>query len=346
MAAFPVPASRRPRAAVPALLFAVLLLAGCAAAGAPSPTPGPVATPNPTVARTAAPPAFPVTITDDEGTAVPIAAAPAKIVSLTPAATEIVYAIGAGPKVVAKVEDIANYPPEAASIPVVATFKGVDVEKIVSLGADLVVSGGANFGQGDAVEQLRRANVPVLVVNPTTTSGVLTDIRFIGQATGESANANLLADAMAADFTAIRTATSGIAHPKVFYEIDATGAIYTAAKGSFLEELLDIAGADPVTTASSAAYDISLETLVTANPDLILLGDAAYGVTADQVKARPGWGTIVAVKAGAIQAVDDVVITRPGPRLVDGLLALLEAIHPDLALPTFPPIPYASPAQP
>jgi iron complex transport system substrate-binding protein len=326
---------------VSALLFASLLLAGCAAAGAPSPTLGPPPTASPTTAPTATPAAFPTTVTDDEGTVVAIAAAPRKIVSLTPAATEILYSIGAGSKVVAKVEDLANYPPEAASVPVVATFKGVDVEKIVSLGADLVVSGGANFGQGPAVEQLRLAKVPVLVVGPTTTSGVLTDIRFIGQATGDSGKANLVADAMAADFAAIRTATSGLAHPKVFYEIDASGAIYTAAKGSFLEELLVIAGAAPVTTASAAAYDIPLETLVTANPDLILLGDAAYGVTSDQVKARPGWGTIAAVKSGSIQAVDDVVITRPGPRLVEGLLALLKAIHPELVVPSLPPIPVA-----
>ena len=285
MAAFHVPASGRPRTVVPAILLAVLVLAGCAAAGAPSPT-VPALTPNPTDAPTAPPPAFPVTVTDDEGTAVAIGAAPTKI---------------------------------------------------VSLGADLVISGGANFGQGDAVAQLRRANVPVLVVGPTTTSGVIADIRFIGQATGASATANHVADSMAAAFATVKTATAGTAHPKVFYEIDATGAIYTAAKGSFLEELLTLAGADPVTTASSSAYDIPLETLVTANPSIILLGDAAYGTTADQVKARSGWGTIAAVQSGTILAVDDTVITRPGPRLVEGLLALVKAIHPDLVLPSFPP---------
>ena len=336
MAAFHASASGRPRTAVPALLLLILVLAGCAAAGGASPSVA-LSTPTPTVAPTATPPAFPVTVTDDEGTAVAIPAAPTKIVSLTPAATEIVYAIGAGPKVVAKVEDLANYPPEASAIPVVATFKGVDVEKIVSLGADLVISGGANFGQGDAVEQLRRANIPVLVVGPTTTSGVIADIRFIGQATGASDKANHVADSMASAFTTIKTATAGVAHPKVFYEIDATGAIYTAAKGSFLEELLTLAGADPVTTASSSAYDIPLETLVTANPSIILLGDAAYGTTVDQVKARSGWGTIAAVQTGTILAVDDTVITRPGPRLVEGLLALVKAIHPDLVLPSFPP---------
>ncbi len=327
-------------------IFAVLLLAGCAA-GTPSASPNagtplPV-TPAPTAAPTATPVAFPTTVTDDQGTAVTIAAEPKKIVSLTPAATEILYAIGAGDRVVAKVEDLADYPPAAASLPVVATYKGVDVEKIVSLNADLVISGGAGFGQGDAVDQLRHANVPVLVVGPTTTSGVLKDIRFLGQATGFSTNANEYADAMQTAFDTVKTATAGLAHPKVFYEIDASNAIYGPAKGSFLEELLTLAGATPVTTASATDYAIPLETLVTANPDIILLGDAAYGVTADQVKARSGWKTIKAVQTGAIFPVDDVVITRPGPRLIDGLLALIKAVHPELAVPDLAPPPTFQP---
>jgi len=329
---------RRQRAVMSSFAIAVLLLAGCAAGATTAPTAIPTtgATLAPTPAPTPTPAAFPATVTDDDGTAVTISAEPQKIVSLTPAATEILYAIGGGPRTVAKVEDIANFGP-AASLPVVATYKGVDVEKIVAANADLVISGGANFGQGDAVDQLRRAKVPVLVVNPTTTSGVLQDIRFLGQATGESSNASQLADGMQAAFDAIKTSTAGVAHPKVFYEIDASNAIYGPAKGSFLEEMLTLAGADPVTTASATAYDIPLETLVTANPDIILLGDSAYGVTADQVKARSGWKTIKAVQTGAIFPIDDVVITRPGPRLVEGLLDLVKAIHPELALPSFPP---------
>jgi iron complex transport system substrate-binding protein len=332
---------RRQRAVTPAFLLVLLLVAGCSAASPSvtpqSRTPLPV-TPAPTTLPTATPAAFPATVTDDEGTAVTISAEPQKIVSLTPAATEILYAIGAGDRVVAKVEDLANFPPAAASIPVVATYKGVDVEKIVALNADLVVSGGADFGQGDAVDQLRHANVPVLVVKPTSTSGVLQDIRFIGQATGAATNAGEYADSMQTAFDTIKTATAGMAHPKVFYEIDATNAIYGPAPGSFLEEMLTLAGADPVTTGSATKYDIPLETLVTANPDIILLGDAAYGTTVDQVKARSGWKTIKAVQSGAIYPVDDVVITRPGPRLIDGLLALLKAIHPELTLPNLAPV--------
>ena len=319
------------------LIFPLLLVAIAACGGGAVATTAPptqAVAPPTAVAPTPTPvPAFPVSLTDDEGTVVKIPAAPQKIVSLTPAATEILYAIGAGPRVVAKVEDLANYPPEAASLPVVATFQGVDVEKIVAANADLVVSGGAPFGQGPAVEQLRRANIPVLVVAPATLADVLKNIQLIGSATGDSGAATALAASMTADFDAIRSATAGLDHPKVFYEIDATSKIFTAATGSLLEEMLKSAGADPVTTGSPTAYDIAIETLVQADPTLILLGDSAYGVTADQVKARPGWDTISAVKSGNIKAVDDIVITRPGPRLVDGLRALAVAIHPDLVLP-------------
>ena len=320
------------RLILPLLLVAIAACGGGAVAtAAPTQT---VALPTATLAPTATPaPSFPISLTDDEGTVVKILAAPQKIVSLTPAATEILYAIGAGPRVVAKVEDVANFPPEASSLPVVATFQGVDVEKIVAANADLVVSGGAPFGQGPAVEQLRRANIPVLVVAPATLADVLKNIQLIGSATGDGSAATALAASMTADFDAIRSATAGLEHPKVFYEIDATSKIFTAATGSLLEEMLKSAGADPITTGSPTAYDIAIETLVQADPTLILLGDAAYGVTPEQVKARPGWDSISAVKSGNIKAVDDIVITRPGPRLVEGLRALAVAIHPDLALP-------------
>jgi iron complex transport system substrate-binding protein len=325
---------RRQREVTPAFVLALLLVAGCAAAtptGTPKAATSVPATLAPTTAPSPTPAAFPTTVTDDEGTAVTVSAEPQKIVSLTPAATEILYALGAGPRVVAKVEDVANFPPAAASLPVVATYKGVDVEKIVAANADLVVSGGVNFGQGDAVTQLRKANVPVIVVNPTSTSGALADIRFIGQATGLSDNATAYADSMQTAFDTIKSATAGIAHPKVFYETGNYPALYGIADGSLYAEMITLAGGTPVTTGSTTDYTMPLEKLVTANPDIILLGDAAYGVTADQVKARSGWKTIAAVQSGAIYPVDDVVITRPGPRLVDGLLALLKAIHPDLA---------------
>jgi iron complex transport system substrate-binding protein len=329
MAARSTPLSPRPL-----FLIAPLLLAfGCTAAtqsNAPT-SPPPTAVPATLAPATPTPPpAFPVTLTDDEGTEVTITTEPRKIVSLTPATTEILFALGSGSRVVGKVEDIANFPPEAAAVPVVATFSGVDVEQIVALEADLVVSAGAGLTQGAAVEQLRRADIPVLVVYPTTVDGALAGIRLIGRAIGAADDGEALAESIDGrldDLAAI--AATAPERPRVFYEIDVTGGIFTPPADSIYGEMFRLAGAEPI--SGDASYAISLEDLVAADPEVILLGDAAYGVTAEAVAARPGWDWMTAVKDGRIVAVDDIVITRPGPRLVQGLEALIRAIHPDLA---------------
>jgi cobalamin transport system substrate-binding protein len=322
--------TRRSRALFSALLLAT---AGCTPA-ATTPTAAPTAvpaTPAPTLVPTPspAPPAFPVTITDDEGTAVPIPAEPMKIVSLTPATTETLFALGVGDRVVGKVEDIANVPPEASSIPVVATFSGVEVEKIVASGADLVVSGGAGLSQGPAVEQLRRANIPVVVSYPTTVDGGIESIKVIGRAVGKAAEGEALATSIKTRLDALTAlAATATAKPRVFYEIDVTNGIFTPPADSIYGEMFKLAGATPI--SGNANYSISLEDLVAADPEVILLGDAAYGQSEATVKARKGWAGMTAVKGDRIIPIDDIVVTRPGPRIADGLEALIRAIHPEL----------------
>ncbi len=311
-----------------ALAVAVLLAACTGTATAPPPTPTAIATIAGTVAPTATPaPAFPTTIIDDEGASVAIPAEPQRIVSLTPAATETLFAIGAGPRVVAKVEDITPYPPEADSLPVVATYQGVDVERIVTLRADLVIAGGLGFTPPAAVTQLRSLGIPVIVLYAESTAQALAGIDTVGLATGRSEAASALTASMQAEFDRLAALTDSLPKPLTFYEIDATSDIYTVPSGSLYEELLRLAGADPITTDSS--YQISLEKLITADPAVILLGDGGYTTAAD-VQARPNWGGIKAVKAGAVYPVPDTLITRPGPRLVDGLKALIAALHPEV----------------
>lgn len=335
---FPSARPTRPRAIGLISLIAMLaLVAGCATGAGFTPLPS-ITVQTAAPVPTATPATFPLTVTDDEGTTVTIPSKPTKIVSLTPASTEILFAIGAGPRVAATT-DFDDYPPEALRLPHVASFTSVDSEKIVGLGADLVIAGGNGFNPPDAIAKLRSLNIPVVVTYGANVAGVLADIRLVGEASGASEAANALASTMGAGFDAIRAATASSPHPKVFYELDATGKIYTAAKDSFVEEMLQIAGADPVTTGSTTAFDIPLETLISDNPSLILLGDAAYGVTAAQVEARAGWGTIDAVKTGSIVGVNDTLITRPGPRLVLGLIDLVRAIHPELTLPAGLPTP-------
>jgi len=318
-------------------LIAVLFIAlGCAGGpGSPGWTPGsgtaaPFLTPAPTPTPEQTAPAFPVTITDDEGTAVTIAAEPRKIVSLTPATTETLFALGVGDRVVAKVEDVAGYPPEADAIPVVADFTGVDVEKIVSLGADLVVSGGTGLSQGPAVEQLRRADIPVVVSYPTTVDQAIAGFRTLGQAVGAADAGTTLADDTKSRLDELAASVSNVEHkPRLFYEIDVSNGIFTPPAESIYGEMFVLAGADPISGAAN--YSISLEDLVAADPEVILLGDAAYGAKPEDVGKRPGWGDMTAVQEGDIFPIDDIIVTRPGPRLVDGLAALIAAIHPEVA---------------
>jgi len=137
----------RPSRAIAGILILTVLLAACGSAATPRPSSPPDATGSlvPPITATPGPsasaaPAFPVTLTDDDGTKVQLTAEPKKIVSLTPAETEVLFAIDAGDRVVGKVDDPAKYPPEADKVPIVGTFAGIDVEKIVGLGADLVIA--------------------------------------------------------------------------------------------------------------------------------------------------------------------------------------------------------------
>ena len=342
--------SRRARAALPlaAIAVAALLVVACGAAVTPTPSTGPspsgsiapvataTAVPSPTASPSPAA-AYPLTLIDDEGTTVVIPARPERIVSLTPATTEILFAVGAGPRVVATT-DFDDYPPEAVPLPDVASYQGVDVEKIVGLEADLVVAGGNSFNSPDAIARLRTLGIPVLVVYAPDVATVLADVALVAKAAGEEAAGAALAAAMRAEIDAISAgiAATAAAAPRVFYQLDATKEIYGPADDSFVVQMIKLAGGDPITTGSPTVFSIPLERLVTADPEVIVLGDAAYGATAAQVAARPGWGGMTAVKTGAIRPVDDVVVTRPGPRLAEGLRALALAIDPTVQLPPAP----------
>jgi len=326
-------------------LLVTILATACSqpgATGVPTPgTPTPTAPPPSSAAET-----FPMTLTDYTDTQVVIPAVPKSIVSLTPAATETLFAIGAGDRVVGKVEDIAGYPPEAAGAPIVATYNGVDLEEIVALQPDLVIAGG-NAGTPDAaIARMRTLGLPVLVVYAADVDGVFGDIELIGTAVGKLDRARDLTSSMRAGFDQVAAATRDLDRPRVFYETGDQPSIFGVADRSFVAAMLELAGGDPITTGSSTAWDMSSEKLIASDPEVILLGDAAYGVTADAVAKRPGWAQLSAVKAGAIRPIDDIIVTRPGPRLLDGLRALVAAIHPDIERPGASPGASTVPASP
>ncbi len=169
------------------------------------------------------------------------------------------------------------------------------------------------------------------MLSATTLDGALKDIELVGDAVGSGEQARTLTGSMQARFDQLGAATTGLSKPRTFYEIGAGDTIYTVPDKSIYAEMLRLAGAEPITTDSS--YAISLEKLVAADPEIILLGDK---VPVADVTKRPGWDGMTAVKKKAIKEVNDTIVTRPGPRLVDGLAALIGAIHPEVTLPPAP----------
>jgi iron complex transport system substrate-binding protein len=319
------------------LLALLLLVAACAPTGdspsadATSPTAGESpASPSPTPEA-----AFPVELTDDADRAVTIDSEPMRIVSLAPSNTEIVCALDACDRLVG-VTDFDDYPPEVADVTDVVVQTQVDVELVVDAEPDLVLAAGNELTPSAVIEQLDELGLTVLVLYPESLDEVYADIELIGAALGAGDAEGLVSD-MAERVGLVETAVADADRPVTLYEVFySEGTTYTAGTGSFLASLIEIAGAEPVT--GDAQGVLAAESLVEADPELILLGGASYdpsladpATALETVAARPGWGELAAVEAGAvIPYLDDIVTTRPGPRIVDGLEALARAIHPDL----------------
>lgn len=311
-------------------LFLVIALAAACAGPMASATPAPTSTPGPTAAPspTAAPTAPAITLVDDEGTTIELPGVPQTIVSLTPATTELLFALGVGDRLRGRT-DLDLYPPEATALPVVATYQGVHIEDIVAIAPDLVIAGGNNFTAAGDVARLRDLGIPVLVVYAPDVDGVLADIRLVGQAVGEEEAAEAVVGDIQTRITEVTAAVAGLDRPRTFYEIGYEPEIYGPAPDSFVADMVNLAGGDPITTTDPAVFAIPLERLVTLDPEVIVLGDAAYGTCPDSVVTRAGWAGMTAVSDGQVRPADDIIITLPGPRLGEGLAALALAIHPD-----------------
>ena len=274
-----------------------------------------------------------LTLTDGLNREVKLEAAAQRVVSLAPSNTEILYAVGAGSQVVGR-DEFSDYPAEAASVESVGgSFGEYSVEAIVALKPDLVLA--AEINTPELVNQLEELGLTVYYLkNPTTLEEMYGNLEIVGQLTGHDVTemvASLKARVAAVD-EKIATISE---RPTVFYEIDASDAAkpFTYGPGSFGHLLIERAGgANLVTLAgiTDAYPQVSLEQIVATNPGIIVLGDSMWGVTPESVQTRAGWETIDAVKNGNIFPFDDNLVSRPGPRLVDGLEQLAKLLHPEL----------------
>ena len=300
-----------------AFLTLVLLLAGCAPAAVSSPVPSV----NPTI-----------TLTDGLKRTVTLTGPVQRIVSLAPSDTEILYAIGAGAQVVGR-DETSDYPTQVSSLPTVGGYSGFNTEAIVALHPDLVLAGGINTPE--LVAALEKLGLTVYYLpNPATLDEMYTNLETVATLTGHAAETAALVDSLKKRVAAVDTRLLPLdSRPTVYYEIDATDPTkpYTYGPGSFGDLLIQRAGGTNVGSSLAGQFaQMSLEQLVLANPSIIILGDSNYGTTADSLKKRPGWEGLDAVKNSQIFPFDDNLVSRPGPRLVDGLEALAKLLHPGL----------------
>jgi len=270
--------------------------------------------------------AAPITVVDDTGTTITLAAPAQRIVALAPNITEILFSLGLGTRVVG-VSDYSDYPAQAKHLPIVITNGEPAIEKILSLRPDLVIS--ADIVPEQVVLKLRSLHLNVLQTNPHDIPGIFKDILLVGKVAGVSSFAARQVAGLQSRIAAVEARVKHVAtHPSVFYELDNT--YYTVGRGSFIDTLITMAGGVNIAGAIANPYpQLSAEKILTADPQVIILADAAYGVTRAQVEARPGWSLISAVKTHRIYPFDADIGSRPGPRVVLALEDLAKILHPE-----------------
>jgi iron complex transport system substrate-binding protein len=321
------------RLAIP-LLTVLLAVSACASPTAsPARQPAPSA---PTSAPASVPGDYPVSLIDDAERTVTIEAEPDRIVSLAPSNTEIVCALDACDALVGVPEFRDGHPPEVletiADMPVVVTFGPIDREAVIATAPDLVLAAGNELTPSDDIAALAELGLDVLVLYPESLAEVAADVTLVGAALGRAEEAASVVANMEERIGEVREVVADRERPRTFYEVSIfEGTIYTAGEDSFLASLIDEAGGEPI-VGDALSTAISIEALVAADPELILLGDATYDptITAESVAQRPGWGEMTAVRDGRVVPVsEDLLITRPSHRIVDGLVALARHIHAD-----------------
>ncbi len=256
-----------------------------------------------------------------------------RIVSLTPSITEVLFAIGAGDQLVGR-DSFSNFPAEASKIQDIGGSMGeYSLEAIAGLKPNLVLAGEIN--PPELVKSLEDLGLTVYYLpNPDGLDTLDDMLVTAGKLSGHEDEAAALSASLNERIAAAAEKVKNVqSKPLVFYELDATDPArpYTAGPGSFMDDLIQAAGGRNAGTGLQSAWaQISVEELLVQDPDIILLGDSNYGITPEQATARTGWQNLKAVKEGKIFGFNDDLVSRPGPRWVDGLEAMVKILHPEL----------------
>jgi iron complex transport system substrate-binding protein len=279
-------------------------------------------------------PLKPTEIIDQLGRAVTLSAegGPQRIVSLAPSNTEIVYALGLADRLVA-VTDYDDYPPEVKQKPTIGGFSTPNIEVVVAMNPDLILA--TSIHKDKVIPQLEARGLTIVGLNPKTVDEVMASITMVGRVTGKQKEAASLITGMQQRLKTVTAKTEGLKaeqRPGTFYVLW-HNPLMTAGAGTLQNELIKMAGGANIAAGLTNYADISLEAVLAANPDIIIAGDSMgknQGQIFAVVSTDERLAETAARRSGRVYSIDANVVSRPGPRIVDGLEQFARFIHPEL----------------
>lgn len=305
------------------LLVAILLLAGCGATDDTSKTTNEEQAATETVQQ------YPMKMKDSTGETIEFKEQPEKVVSLIPSNTEILYELGAGDTVIG-VSDLDNYPEEVTKKERIGAME-FNLEKIISLNPDVVLAHDAIGGSTDAgMQQLRDLGITVFYIPEATNFNETYDtITQVGLIMNKNNEAKKVIQEMQDKVAAVQKKIGTVETERsAFIETSDEPEIYTAGKGTFIQEMFDLLSIKNIATKDNW-YQISSEAIITDNPDVILVMYDYVPNIEEKVKKRTGFETVNAVINDRVVQIDSDQISRTGPRLADGLEEIAKAVYPE-----------------
>ncbi|MNW29194.1 Vitamin B12-binding protein precursor [compost metagenome] len=280
----------------------------------------------------AGPTEYPLTVKDATGHEFTFEKAPERIVSVSPAETEALFAIGLDEEIVG-VSDYDDYPQAALAKPKMGGITKPNEESIIAAQPDIVFAG-ISLSE-EATNKLRSLGIQIFKTDPKTFDDVMANITLYGQIADRQVAAKTVTDQMKADIAAVKEGIKNIGEDqrlKVYVEFSPG---WTVGKGEFMDEMITLAGGWNIASDMTGWNPISEEKVIAANPDVILYGsnvvDSKTGETLEQIiKARQGWSKINAIRNNRVFGLEDNLISRPGPRVTEGLKEVAKAIYPEI----------------
>lgn len=314
---------QRPLFSFVTALIAVLVVS-CGGTKAPSNLASPPAATAPSATATTG---FPVTVSDQDGKALTLAGPPKAIISYSPGVTEILFAIGAGPQVIAA-DQFSDYPAEAKALKQRVKYTSPDPEATLALNPDLVI---LTRAQRTSVERFRSAGLPVFYTpEPDSLEAIVENVRMWGRITGHAEQAERVAADMRTRIDAVKAKVAPVTDgPRVYYEL--SDSLFSVGDRTFIGSMIALLKAKNVATGSATDFpQLTAEAVISRDPQVILLADASSAnQSLETLRKRPGWTSISAVKEGKVHAVDPDIGNRPGPRIVLALEEIGRLLYPE-----------------